>query len=180
MTAWGRGCEAYHGRHVASVTTPIRAPAIDGHAKAAPYTGPDDEPRRRPITPTSALPNDEGSSRRDKNCQFWKHLKIFGIVCIDSLNAIGLHGRDNLQIEYVTTRYGTAAKQSDPRFHGVDRDGQHMKKRQQTGNRTQCVGRRARLGNAPRIGDYGIKLAEDLRGHIKSCGRVSGSVEQGA
>ena len=32
----------------------------------------------------------------DKNCQLWKHLKIFGIVRIDSLNAIGLHGRDNL------------------------------------------------------------------------------------
>src|ERR1035437_10219005 len=48
MTAWGRGCKAYHERHVASATPPIRAPAFDGHAKAAPYTGPDDEPRRRP------------------------------------------------------------------------------------------------------------------------------------
>jgi hypothetical protein len=25
---------------------PFRAPAFDGHARAAPYTGPDDEPRR--------------------------------------------------------------------------------------------------------------------------------------
>ena len=48
MTAWGRGCKAYHGRHVASATPPIRAPAFDGQAKAAPYTGPDDEARRRP------------------------------------------------------------------------------------------------------------------------------------
>jgi hypothetical protein len=29
-------------------TPPIRAPALDGQAKAAPYTGPDDEPGRRP------------------------------------------------------------------------------------------------------------------------------------
>ncbi len=48
MTAWGRGCKAYQGRHVASATPPIRAPAFDGHAKAAPDTGPNDEPRRRP------------------------------------------------------------------------------------------------------------------------------------
>ena len=48
MTAWGRGCKAYHGRHVASATPPIRAPAFDGQAKAAPNMGPDDEPRRRP------------------------------------------------------------------------------------------------------------------------------------
>ena len=32
----------------ACATTPIRAPVLDGHGKAAPYTGPDDEPRRRP------------------------------------------------------------------------------------------------------------------------------------
>ena len=43
VTAWGRGCKAHDGRHVASATPPIRAPAFDGHAKAAPYTGPDDE-----------------------------------------------------------------------------------------------------------------------------------------
>ena len=129
---------------------------------------------------TSALPIDEGLSRRDKNCQFRKHLKIFGIVRIDSLNAIGLHGRDDLQIEYVTIRYGTATKQGEPPFHGVDRDGQYMKQRQQAGNSTQCISRRARIGNAPRIGDYGIKLSEDLRGHIKSCGGIPGSVEQGA
>src|SRR5271166_5787480 len=78
---------------------------------------------------TFALPNGEGLRRRDKNCQFRKHLKIFGIVRIDSLNAIGLHGRDNLQIEYVPTRYGTATKQSNPPFYGVDWDGQHLKKR---------------------------------------------------
>jgi len=48
MTAWGRGCKAYRGRHVASATPPIRAPAFDGHVKAAPDTGPDHEPRRRP------------------------------------------------------------------------------------------------------------------------------------
>jgi hypothetical protein len=48
MTAWGRGGKAYHGRHVASATPPIRTPAFDGQAKAAPYPGPDDEPRRRP------------------------------------------------------------------------------------------------------------------------------------
>ena len=65
----------------------------------------------------------EGLSPWDKNCQFWKDLKILGIERIDSLDAIGLHGRDNLQIEYVTTRYGTATKQSDPPFHGVDRVG---------------------------------------------------------
>jgi len=29
-------------------TPPIRAPALDGPAQAAPYPGPDDEPRRRP------------------------------------------------------------------------------------------------------------------------------------
>ena len=44
MTVWGRGCKAYHGRHVASATPPIRAPALDGHGKGAPYTWPDDEP----------------------------------------------------------------------------------------------------------------------------------------
>jgi len=48
ITAWGRGCKAYHGRHAASATPPIRAPALDGYAKAAPYTGPDDVPRTRP------------------------------------------------------------------------------------------------------------------------------------
>ena len=48
MTACGRGCKAYHGRHVASATPPIRAPAFDGHGKAAPYPGLDDEPRKRP------------------------------------------------------------------------------------------------------------------------------------
>jgi hypothetical protein len=48
MTACGRGCKAYHGRHIARATAPVRAPALDGHAKAAPYTGPDDEPRKRP------------------------------------------------------------------------------------------------------------------------------------
>ena len=48
MTAWERGCKAYHRRHIASATPPIRAPAFDGHAKAAPYPGPDDELRRRP------------------------------------------------------------------------------------------------------------------------------------
>jgi hypothetical protein len=48
MTARGRGWKAHHGRHVASVTPPIRALAFDGHAKASPYPGPDDELRRRP------------------------------------------------------------------------------------------------------------------------------------
>jgi hypothetical protein len=34
--------------------------------------------------------------------------------------------------------------------------------------------------DAPRIGHNRIKLAEYLRGHIKSCGRVTRNVEQGA
>ena len=48
MTAWGRGCNAHHGRPVVSATVPIGAPAFDRHANAAPRTGPDDEARRRP------------------------------------------------------------------------------------------------------------------------------------
>jgi hypothetical protein len=32
----------------------------------------------------------------DKNCQIWKHLKIFGIERVDSLNVIGLHGGHQL------------------------------------------------------------------------------------
>jgi len=36
------------GKSACATTPPIRAPAFDGHAKAAPYRGPDDEPRRRP------------------------------------------------------------------------------------------------------------------------------------
>ena len=47
MTAWGRGCKAYHGRQVASATPRIRAPELDGHAKAAPDTGLDDEPQAK-------------------------------------------------------------------------------------------------------------------------------------
>jgi len=36
------------GKSACATAPPIRAPAFDGHGKAAPYTGPDDEPRRRP------------------------------------------------------------------------------------------------------------------------------------
>jgi len=122
----------------------------------------------------------EGLSPWDKNCQFWKDLKILGIERVDSLNAIGLHGRDNLQIEYVATAYRATTKQAQQLVHGVDRDRQHMKESEQNGNRAQCVDRRARLWNSPRIGHDGIKLAEYLRGHIKSCGRVTRSFEQGA
>jgi hypothetical protein len=58
-----------------------------------------------------------GLNERGKNRQFWKRLKISGIESINSPDAIGLHGCDDLQIEYVATGYGVTAKQAEPPFH---------------------------------------------------------------
>ena len=44
-------------------TLPVRAPALDGHGKAAPYTGPDDVPRRRPKYAHLALPSSAAGTR---------------------------------------------------------------------------------------------------------------------
>jgi len=43
------------GRSACATTPPIRAPALDGHAKAAPYTGPEDERGGGQSTSTFAL-----------------------------------------------------------------------------------------------------------------------------
>ena len=39
MTTCGREGDTHHGRHVASATPPVRAPAFDGPAKVTPYVG---------------------------------------------------------------------------------------------------------------------------------------------
>jgi hypothetical protein len=36
------------GKSACATTPPMKAPTLDGHAKAAPYRGPDDEPQGRP------------------------------------------------------------------------------------------------------------------------------------
>jgi hypothetical protein len=41
---------------------------------------------------------------RRHNREFGKHLKVIGVEGVDSLNTIGLHGGDDLQVEYVSTR----------------------------------------------------------------------------
>jgi hypothetical protein len=42
---------------------------------------------------------------RDHHRKFGKHLKIIGVERIDSLHAVGLHGRDDLQVKYVSARH---------------------------------------------------------------------------
>lgn len=41
---------------------------------------------------------------RDHDRKFGKHLKLFGVERVDSLHAIGLHGRDDLQVKYISAR----------------------------------------------------------------------------
>ena len=38
----------------------------------------------------------------DHHRKFGKHLKILAVECIDSLYAIGLHGRNDLQVKYIS------------------------------------------------------------------------------
>ena len=70
MTIRGRGGKAFHEWHVASAMAPMRAPAFDGQAKAAPYTGPDDEPRRRP----------KYAHLRANRSEHWSHHKGYASV----------------------------------------------------------------------------------------------------
>ena len=110
---------------------------------------------------------------RRQNLKFGKSLKVLRVESVNSLNAIDFHGSDNLQIEYVAAGHRATTQQAKQLFQRVHRDGQHLKKSKQPGKGGQCVSGRTRLWNAPRIGDNGIKLAEYLRGHIKSYGRVT-------
>src|SRR5260370_2347068 len=73
-----------------------------------------------------------------------------------------------------------ATKQIQPSVNRVYWNRQHMKKCEQTANRAQCIGRRARLGNTPRIRDDRIEFTEDLRTYVKSCRPVTRRFEQGA
>lgn len=63
LTARARGCKAYQGRQVASAAPPIKAPAFDGHAKSAPYTGPDDKPQTRAKCPHVFVTRSSSGSR---------------------------------------------------------------------------------------------------------------------
>ena len=64
------------------------------------------------------------ASQRD----FGKCLEVGRVECVDSPDAVGLHGGKDLQIEYVDTRHGTAAKQAHPSLDRVGGNRQHMKK----------------------------------------------------
>ena len=57
-----------------------------------------------------------------------KSLEVALVERVDSLQAIGLHARDDLQIEDIATRYGTTAKQAHPAFNRLCRNRQDMEK----------------------------------------------------
>jgi hypothetical protein len=53
---------------------------------------------------------------------------------VDSLDPVGLHGCDNLQIKHFSTHDRVTTKQVQPPFHRAGWNGQHVKKSKQTGN----------------------------------------------
>ena len=117
---------------------------------------------------------------RGHDLKFGEGLKVIGVEGVYPPNPIGLHSGDNLQVEYFAAAHSVAAKQAQQPFHHVRRDRQHAKKSEQAGNRGDRFSGRARLWNSPRIGHDGIKLADYLRGYLKSCGFVARTFKQGA
>jgi len=106
--------------------------------------------------------------------------KVLVVECVNSVQAVDLHGGDNLQIENVGPRNGMAAKQTLDLIGCVLGYGQDGKKHPQHRNRGEGVGRGAGPGNAPPIRDRGVKFAEDLQGHVKGRGPVTRRLQQGA
>jgi hypothetical protein len=67
---------------------------------------------------------------RDPNREFGKHLKVIGVEGVDSLNAVGLHSRRDLQVEYISSCDGAALKQLQPSGNCAGRGRQHMNTRE--------------------------------------------------
>jgi hypothetical protein len=56
------------------------------------------------------------------NREFKENREVVGVEGIDSLNAIGLHGGDDLQAEHVAAGHGMAAKQVQQPVNRIRRD----------------------------------------------------------
>ena len=87
------------------------------------------------------------------NREFWKNFEIAGVEGVNSLDAIDLHSRGNLQIEHVSAKDGPTTEQVEPRLDDASRSWQDMKKHEQDRDRSHSVFRRARPRNPPRIGN---------------------------
>jgi hypothetical protein len=87
------------------------------------------------------------SQRRD----FGKPGEVSGVERVDALDAVHVHGRENLQIEDVAASYWSATKQANKFLNSVCRHGQHAQKTEQRGNRGKRGGWGARICNAPGI-----------------------------
>jgi hypothetical protein len=81
-----------------------------------------------------AAKNFDGAPRRretvgglwDRHHEFGKHDEVIAVESVNPVDPVGLHGGDDLQIEYVCAGDGVALQQSHPSRNSAGRGWQHL------------------------------------------------------
>jgi hypothetical protein len=112
----------------------------------------------------------ETQTLRCQRFDFCKGLEIVGVESVDARDTVKLHRSDNLQIEYVASVTGRRRSKSLTSSIAVTGTGSTRRKPSISEIAVKASAEERGL-RTPRIGDDGVKFAEDLRSYVKCCPR---------